>query len=388
MSTLLPRLVNLLLSQEPKIRSRLIFSWIAIYGYAAGSIVLLMAAHFGLIRAQPVYWLLGAIWIGVTSFYLMVRSGWSSRLGYPGMDFPQCLFALGAMMAAYVVAGPIREGVLPLVALLLIFGVFTLSPRQVLLIGALTIICLGSVVGGMVVLMPGEYDGRAALLKFTMCALILPAISAVAYYVARIRRRMTQQKAELRQALAMLQEVAIRDDMTGLVNRRHMLQLLDQQRERQARTGEGFCLALIDLDHFKHINDHYGHHIGDEVLKDFALAAVSVLRQTDVLARWGGEEFLLMMPSPDPQLEQALQALDRIRAQQAALPTLADRPVTFSAGVTRHPDGESLRETLERADRALYQAKAAGRACSVVLSPQESLTQASPEPRADTDVRQ
>ena len=379
MTPTVPRLVNLLLSQDPKIRSRLVFSWIAIYGYAAGSLVLLLAAHMGVIAAPPVYWLLGFIWLGVSTFYLLVRSGWSSRLGYPGMDFPQCLFALAAMMAGYVVAGPVREGVLPLVALLLIFGVFTLTPRQVLLIGALTIVCLGSVVAGMVVLMPGEYDGRAALLKFTMCALILPAISAVAYYVASIRRRMIQQKLELRQALAMLQEVAIRDDMTGLVNRRHMLQLLDQQRERQARTGEGFCLALIDLDHFKHINDRYGHHVGDEVLKDFALAAVSVLRQTDVLARWGGEEFLLMLPSADPQMELALQAIDRIRAQLAALPTLPDQPITFSAGITCHPDGESLRETLERADRALYQAKAAGRACSVVLEEQDSLTQASPE---------
>lgn len=373
-------LVDLLLSRDPQIRSRLVFSWIAIYGYSAGSIVLLLAAHMGLVHARSVYWLLGFIWTGVFTFYLLVRTGRSSRLGYPGMDFPQCIFALIAMMAGYVVAGPIREGVMPLVTLLLIFGVFTLEPRQVLLIGALTVICLGAVVGGMVLFMPGEYDGRAALLKFTLCALILPAISAVAYYVARIRRRVKQQKIELRQALSMLQEVAIRDDMTGLVNRRHMLQLLDQQRERQARTGEGFCVALIDLDHFKQINDQHGHHVGDEVLKDFSLAAVSVLRQTDVLARWGGEEFLLMMPTPgETGFEQVLQALDRVRQMLMAMPTLPDRPVSFSAGVTCHPPGESLRETLERADRALYQAKAAGRARSVVLTIEDNLTQASPD---------
>lgn len=382
-------LIDLLLSQDPQIRSRLVFSWIAIYGYSAGSIVLLMAAHMGLVHASSIFWLLGFIWTGVLTFYLLVRTGWSSRLGYPGMDFPQCIFALIAMMAGYVVAGPIREGVMPLVTLLLIFGVFTLEPRQVLLIGALTVICLGAVVGGMVLFMPGEYDGRAALLKFTLCALILPAISAVAYYVARIRRRVKQQKIELRQALSMLQEVAIRDDMTGLVNRRHMLQLLDQQRERQARTSEGFCVALIDLDHFKQINDQHGHHVGDEVLKDFSLAAVSVLRQTDVLARWGGEEFLLMMPTPgETGFEQVLQALDRVRQMLMAMPTLPDRPVSFSAGVTCHPPGESLRETLERADRALYQAKAAGRARSVVLTIEDNLTQTSPESHSARSVPQ
>lgn len=372
MSDTLRRLTDVFISRDPKIRSRLIFSWFAIYGYAAGSIVLALSVKMGLVPAQPVYWLLLYVWSGVVVFYGLVRSGWSTRIGYPGLDVPQCIFGLGAILAGYVIAGPIREAVLPLVALLLILGVFTLEPRQVLIIGALTIAGLGATVAGMVWLEHGELDGRTALIKFVLCALILPAISAVTYYIARIRHRMIQQKVELRQALAMLQEVAIRDDMTGLVNRRHMLQLLDLQRERQARTGEGFCLALIDLDHFKHINDHYGHHVGDAVLRDFALCAVSVLRQTDVLARWGGEEFLLMMPH-GPDDDQVLQALNRIRLQLAAMPTLPERPVTFSAGVTCHPEGESLRETLERADRALYQAKAEGRARSVVIGFQDNL---------------
>lgn len=366
-------LVDLLISRDPQIRSRLIYSWIAIYGYAAGTAVMLTAASMGLTHPMHTWALLAYVWGGVITFYMLVRSGWSKRLVNPSMDFPQSLFAVVAALSAYVIAGPVREGVMPLFSLLLIFGVFTLPPRQVLIVGLLTIFGLGSVVLAMVHWMPGENDGRESLLRFMLAALIMPAISAVAYYVASIRRRMAKQKKELRQALALLQEVAIRDDMTGLVNRRHMMQLLDTQQERQVRSGEGFCVALIDLDHFKHINDHYGHHVGDAVLKDFALSAVSVLRQTDVLARWGGEEFLLMMPGHGIHHEQILQALDRIRAQLAALPTLADHPVTFSSGVTCHPAGEVLRETLERADRALYQAKSQGRNRSVLI-PSETVT--------------
>ncbi|MBP8190903.1 MAG: GGDEF domain-containing protein [Aquabacterium sp.] len=148
-------------------------------------------------------------------------------------------------------------------------------------------------------------------------------------------------------------------------------------------------MALIDLDHFKHVNDHYGHHVGDAVLKDFALAAVSVLRQTDVLARWGGEEFLLMMPNHSTHDDLIMQALDRIRLQLAALPTLPDNPVTFSAGVTCHPAGESLRETLERADRALYQAKANGRARTEVITQESDLEpQASPKHTSPSVVPQ
>ena len=283
------------------------------------------------------------------------------------MDFPQSLFAVVAALSAYVIAGPVREGVMPLFSLLLIFGVFTLPPRQVLIVGLLTIFGLGSVVLAMVHWMPGENDGRESLLRFMLAALIMPAISAVAYYVASIRRRMAKQKKELRQALALLQEVAIRDDMTGLVNRRHMMQLLDLQQERQARSGEGFCLALIDLDHFKHINDHYGHHVGDAVLKDFALAAVSVRRQTDVLARWGGEEFLLLLN--DTTAEVANIALERARTALKDIPLLPSQPdlrITFSAGMTGYLEGELLHACIERADKALYRAKEQGRNCTVI----------------------
>lgn len=124
----------------------------------------------------------------------------------------------------------------------------------------------------------------------------------------------------------------------------------------------------MDLDHFKRINDQHGHQAGDAALRHFAETARQVLRQTDTLARWGGEEFLLMLPSPEPGPVGAELALARIRDELQARPVSdIGLKLGFSAGVTEHPAGEPLDATLERADKALYAAKAAGRQRTEVL---------------------
>jgi len=90
------------------------------------------------------------------------------------------------------------------------------------------------------------------------------------------------------------------DPLTGLFNRQQMQHLLERECDRHQRSGTGFCVALIDLDHFKSVNDTHGHPVGDEVLVNFAKAAQTVLRTTDVICRWGGEEFLVLLVDTDP----------------------------------------------------------------------------------------
>jgi len=230
---------------------------------------------------------------------------------------------------------------------------------------------------------PVLYEPHLEFIRFVLAASTLPALSSVAYFVSKVRERLIEQKGELAHALALLQEVASRDELTRLVNRRHMQQRIEEEASMQLRSGEPFCLALLDLDHFKRINDQYGHAKGDQVLKDFAEAAQQALRKTDVLARWGGEEFLLMLPNEQPA--SAAAALARIGAcLQAHLttPGASGLPVTFSAGLTDHPPGEPLHETLERADQALYAAKNQGRnrvvtqAASSPTAQQETLADA------------
>jgi diguanylate cyclase len=180
------------------------------------------------------------------------------------------------------------------------------------------------------------------------------------------KRRADEANLAKTQALA---ELASRDELTGLFNRRHMTDLLAQQRLACQRKGGGFAVALVDLDHFKRINDSHGHAVGDAVLRAFAEQAGAALRGTDIVGRWGGEEFVVLYPGSNAQ-EAALGA-DRLRERVAAavVTTPDGQPLCFtvSIGLTEHRPHESVDAMLERADRAMYHAKSQGRNRVVTL---------------------
>ncbi len=152
------------------------------------------------------------------------------------------------------------------------------------------------------------------------------------------------------------------DELTGLSNRRDMQHKLGDEYSRYQRSGHHFSVALIDLDFFKRINDDFGHDAGDQVLRDFSELLQSVIRQTDVASRWGGEEFLVLLP--DTSLLQALTLAERLRVKVArhAFKFGDDTlPVTISAGVCSIAKTGSIDELLKQADLHLYSAKETGR---------------------------
>ncbi|MBU2953219.1 GGDEF domain-containing protein [Marinobacter sp. F3R08] len=164
-------------------------------------------------------------------------------------------------------------------------------------------------------------------------------------------------------ALAEAHEHAARtDELTGLANRRDMQNRLTMEFSRYQRSGHHFSIALIDLDLFKHINDQFGHDAGDDVLREFATLMRTVIRHTDVAARWGGEEFLVLLP--DTSLLQALTLAERLRSEVDARPFRfggRELPVTISAGVCSIVTARSLDDLLKQADLNLYNAKESGR---------------------------
>ncbi len=165
------------------------------------------------------------------------------------------------------------------------------------------------------------------------------------------------------EAFARAHEHAARtDELTGLANRREMQNRLNAEYLRFQRSGHHFSVALIDLDLFKQINDNYGHDAGDIVLQRFADLTRGIIRQTDVAARWGGEEFLLLLP--DTTLLQALALAERLRSEVARTEFRhqdALMPVTISAGVCSISKAGSVDELLKLADIQLYSAKQDGR---------------------------
>lgn len=169
---------------------------------------------------------------------------------------------------------------------------------------------------------------------------------------------------KLSKARHKLETIASTDHLTGLFNRRHIIQRIEEECERAERGGDLFSCILFDADHFKAVNDTYGHLKGDEVLKAIAAQARHSLRTYDVVGRHGGEEFIALLPGADletatgaaERLRQAVEGLDLIRT-----PDGERQPVTISLGVTRWQAGDSEDSLVHRADLALYRAKAAGR---------------------------
>lgn len=156
------------------------------------------------------------------------------------------------------------------------------------------------------------------------------------------------------------------DELTGLANRHHMRECLSQQERRCAERKEHYGLILADIDHFKHINDQHGHDCGDQVITAVANALRSALRDEDVVARWGGEEFLVVLPDSDAdnaklvagKLREAVAKLDIDYDDQHIYPTL-------SFGVVNGDQYQNVQSLIRQADRCLYQAKHKGRDCIV-----------------------
>jgi diguanylate cyclase (GGDEF)-like protein len=159
-----------------------------------------------------------------------------------------------------------------------------------------------------------------------------------------------------------LRRLATTDVLTGLFNRRHMSDLAEKEIARQARSGDQLSFLLLDIDHFKQFNDRYGHDTGDRILERLSSVLAQTLREQDYIGRWGGEEFLVVLPDTDR--EQAWLAAERIRCAAEdhswAFEEL-ELSVTVSVGVSQYCVGDDLSAVVARADMALYEGKRLGR---------------------------
>lgn len=307
---------------------------------------------------------------GSLVFYALVRSHLSERLSAsdPALTFWQTLHGVLAMIGAYAITGPARGAVLAILVLVLAYGMFSLSVAQARVLAAIGFLALTLVMVWKSQVEPQRYPAAVELVHLAFGSIVLLGVSALSVRMGALRTRLGQQKLELQASLAQIERLATHDELTGLVNRRHMLALLHAEQQRQQRSSKAMSVVLLDLDHFKQINDGFGHQAGDAVLRAFAQSAGRSLRGTDILARWGGEEFLLLLAETDSQ--QALAVLQRLRAELAAVSFEAVTPgrqPTFSAGLAVCAPGETVDAVIERADQALYRAKQAGRNCTVCV---------------------
>lgn len=157
-----------------------------------------------------------------------------------------------------------------------------------------------------------------------------------------------------------LEAIAVTDQLTNLFNRRYFYEALNRACKRQQRNNSGLFILLLDIDHFKSINDNLGHAAGDAALRELANLLIKTVRETDVVARWGGEEFIILVE--DSTLDQAIVFAERVRAGIDSYPFTINHPVSVSIGIARYyPQLSECETTISRADLALYEAKRSGR---------------------------
>lgn len=343
------------------------------FGMAAGTYCLALLLTWitvagGFYQAPVDSAIFGALMIVVSQlvFFWFFYRGHNLRFRDPSLTEPQVLVGLSWLTFFLYNLGSHRGSLMVLYVLVLMFAVF-LPPKVFVRYAVLAFVSfIGISLGDL------ELHGlepQVELLQAAVLLVILIWMCLFVGYVSKLRQRMRQRRfalqahqETLRGMMRQLEDLASTDELTGLYNRRHFLSKAEAELNR-LRPGHQSGLALIDLDHFKRINDLHGHATGDRVLQTFASVARSCLRDGDILARYGGEEFVLLLPHTDA--EQFSACCERLREAFANAEPLDVKlqpgHLSLSVGLTLLRAGDDLDEALQRADEALYKAKGNGR---------------------------
>lgn len=356
---------DLVLGQDPRVRHHTLLTLAPLPTYLAS-----LAMIWHLVYLQE---LSGTVAWGVTlasaatfiAFWLPIRAGLTQGMTDPVLTFPHALASLSLCVATYIMLGPHRVNVLILMAQVIVVAMLRLRPKQVLGLGVIATLMLGAAFAWVDWrdTSVGMLNKGATHLLVGGASLLL--LSLVGKWVSDIRTEISAQAKELRKTVLTVKQMATLDQLTGLLNRRVMLDTLEAERQLAERHGTHWCIALIDLDHFKQVNDRLGHPTGDAVLRGFAELSRKHLRAVDQVGRWGGEEFLVMFPQT--RLKEAHASLERLRKALNAwrLPEHPTLQMSFSAGLVQAEPEDTLDQLVERADKTMYQAKASGRNRSV-----------------------
>jgi diguanylate cyclase len=321
------------------------------------------AVRSGLMHGHQVALLAEFSVVGIVAFYLIIRSGMNIRLGgMSSLTYPQQIFAMIVMVWTFGISGQIRGAVIGLLVLILMFGVFKFSPRAMIYLAVLSLLMLAAMMTGLHHVNAAQYPLIVSAYQLGFAALAILPVCILSSQIHSLQKTLRARSQALEQAIEQIQRLAENDDLTDLLNRGAMVRAIEREMSPRHPSAEVICLALIDIDLFKGINDRFGHQAGDDVLRKFAAVTKTTLRIGDMFSRWGGEEFLLMLP--DTSVAQGFECLNRVREALEATPFDEIAPglrVTISAGVTDlHPD-DTLEMAVERADQSMYRAKQSGR---------------------------
>ena len=331
--------------------------------YVVDAAILLVYAHAGTVPAiiGPAFAACGLV--SVTGYILLSESGFTERFKDHYFVVPQSIISMTILLVFTYIAPEV--GAMFLCTLFVVFAFSSLrsTPWQTTVVW--TAMALGLAALFLLTDKPISLPHETYLERFATMTVFILTIGRcmfIGIFSSAMRESLYKSGLALKEANRRIEELAELDDLTGSLNRRCIMSFLDDEIARAARNNIRCSIALIDLDWFKRINDTYGHPTGDEVLRTFAITVFANIRGVDRFGRYGGEEFLLVLP--DTPHEVAVRMLERLRSITSDLDWSAFSPgmrVTFSAGIATLTASDTADTFLARADSALYKAKAQGR---------------------------
>lgn len=354
--------------QDQQIRLRRL--GMASVSYCATLLLVFFFYHDGMLPFGVVIaFALTAICINLL-FYLLISTNLNLKAADPTLAFPQIVCSiLPTLVVLYFLEDGQARGVMLMLAVVAVsYGVMTLETGP--LIRALLIMLAGYLVSLWLSRLTHSrvHVGSLEALQVGAVLIVSAQVIWLGSHINRLRHEVIERNralkgtmAELHEALDTIQALATRDELTGLFNRRHLQTVLAQEVARAERDGQPFSVCLLDIDHFKQINDNYGHEGGDKVLRALAEAVQPNVRSVDCFGRFGGEEFLLILSATSLAGAQVKAEKLRQRIEALRFAEFGDAfRVTVSIGVAES-DHEPSEATLRRADAGLYEAKNSGR---------------------------
>jgi len=345
-------------------RNRSRMTWLSVVNYTLQSLVIALFAWTGSVAwATAVAFFVASVGISL-AFWFVIRQGLNLRLRDPGMLTPQ-IVSSWLLQVVFIAVAP-QLALVFLVCLLVGFNhaMISFTGRQF----TQAWLAQGAAIG-VALLVAGDrfgYPGASGAdvaIWWGFFFLCMYRLTAIGRQYSTLRAKLSEKNHQLQASLERIEQLASHDDLTGALNRRSFMRLLEAERARAERNDQAFCVALLDVDHFKAVNDRFGHATGDHVLKEFSRVVQGTSRVSDVFARYGGEEFIVLLTAPT-ELSAAEHATERLRAAVERHDWTAvafGLRVTVSAGVACFRPGESVEQLISRADQALYRAKNKGR---------------------------
>ena len=329
--------------------------------YVVDAVLLTLLHVAGAVHAEAVVFYAVTGTAACLLFFLALRGGWSERFSDPYLTGAQMIAASALQLVTAWMAPGIGVLSLAIVFLVFAFSALRLTLKQLLPQWILISIGIALVVGSttLPLSVPTATPWQTAL-SVAWLSLAVGRCAFVGLYGASVRHLLGTRNRQLADARDALHMLASRDELTGALNRRAIMDLLRTALDESAEHMP--AVALLDLDHFKQVNDVHGHLVGDEVLRRFVRAAGHTLRGHDRVGRYGGEEFLLIAAAPTEQAGR--QIAERVRAAVADedwSAVAAGLQVTVSIGLAHARRGETPEALLQRVDDALYAAKSQGR---------------------------